>query len=111
MSAPGSRRRPLENATRRAVLARDAGLERIRAVTRWAAAGVVALSGALALIAASSFHGHKATTTNTTTPPASSGSSSVQNSPSNAGSVQQPVTPAPQPTPVQQAPVVVSGGS
>ena len=42
---------PKEVAIRRAVLARDAGLRRISAVTRWLIVGVVALSGALALIA------------------------------------------------------------
>ena len=37
---------------------RDAGLERISAVTRWSIAAVVALSGTLALLAAGGFPGH-----------------------------------------------------
>jgi hypothetical protein len=56
---PGGRERtPAELATRRAIRARDAGLRRISAVTRGIIAAVVALSGALAVLAANSFHGH-----------------------------------------------------
>ena len=47
-----------ELATRRAIRTRDAGLRRISAVTRGIVAVVVALSGALAVLAANSFHGH-----------------------------------------------------
>ena len=99
----------VETATRRAMAARDAGLRRIAAVTRWTAVAVVALSGALALIAAKAFHGHTvastppaASSTQTQTPPAA-----TQTTPTPA--VQQPEQ-APAPAPVQQ-PVVVSGGS
>ena len=56
-------RAAVETATRRAMMARDAGLRRIAAVTRWTAVAVVALSGALALIAAKAFHGHTVTST------------------------------------------------
>lgn len=47
----------IEAATRRAVMARDAGLARISRVTRWLVAGVVAFSCALAVVAANGFHG------------------------------------------------------
>jgi hypothetical protein len=43
---------------RRAIRARDAGLRRISAITRGIVACSVALSGALALLAASGFRGH-----------------------------------------------------
>jgi hypothetical protein len=96
---------PAEIATRRAVLARDAGLQRISAVTRWLTAGVVGLSGALALLAAHAFQGHTLSNASTTTP----------------AQVTQPAAPAstqsdlqqPSQAPVQTpaAPVVVSGGS
>jgi hypothetical protein len=92
------------------VIARDAGLQRISAVTRGTIAGAVALSGALAVIAASGFHGHthsnpaaqtQAAQPQTTQPQASAASSS--------SSGVQPAIQPPVQTPV--APVVVSGGS
>ena len=49
---------PAEIAMRRAVRSRDAGLRRINAITRAIVAVVVTLSGALAVLAASGFHGH-----------------------------------------------------
>ena len=54
----GASRERRRDRGRRAVMARDAGLRRISRVTRWIVAGVVALSGGLALIAANAFHGH-----------------------------------------------------
>jgi len=68
-SADASR---VEIATRRAVMMRDAGLERISVVTRWLTAGVVALSGTLALVAAGGFPGHVPSTPATTASPSSS---------------------------------------
>ena len=88
-------------------MARDAGLARVSSVTRWMMAGVAAVSGGLALLAASAFHGRAlastpaatATQTPATQSPGSSSAASVQ------APAQAPVVP------VQQAPVVVSGGS
>jgi hypothetical protein len=68
----------------RAVSARDAGLRRVSAVTRWLVLGALALSGALALIASQAFR--------------ASGSEALT-----------PAAAAPTATPA--APVVVSGGS
>ena len=90
-----------EIAVRRAVMARDAGLARISAVTRWLAVGVVGLSGALALIASQAFHGHTVSSTSSTSPGAVSQTPSVAGDGVSSGSV----------TPTQSAPVVVSGGS
>jgi hypothetical protein len=91
------------------MMARDAGLRRIRAVTRWVAAGVVALSGALALIAADAFHGHTVSNTRSSSSSTSSGSQAQTQAPASTGDpIQQPAQ-APQPT--QEAPVVSSGGS
>jgi len=100
MSASARRRAPVDNAVRRAVLARDAGLRKISATTRWVAAAVIALSGALALMAERSFHGHA-----TSNPPAAA-TQSQNIAPTT--SIQQP---SQAPVPTQQAPVVVSGGS
>jgi hypothetical protein len=96
---------PAEIAARRAVMARDAGLRRISGVTRWLTAGAVAVSGALALIAAQAFHGRTLSNTSSTGQPAVSQTSA----PSSASSGLQPPAQAPAQTPV--APVVVSGGS
>ncbi len=57
-SLRSAERSPAELAMRRAIRARDAGLRRIAAITRGIVAAVVALSGALAVLAASGFHGH-----------------------------------------------------
>jgi hypothetical protein len=94
---------PKETATRRAVMARDAGLRRISAVTRWLTVGIVGLSGALALIASQAFHGR--TVSNAS---AASSLSAGQTS-SAASEGLSPATVTPTPTPA--APVVVSGGS
>jgi hypothetical protein len=107
MNSRGSRRPAasgLELEARRAVQARDAGLRRISAVTRWLAAGVVALSGALALIAAGGFRGHAVASSAAL----SVGSAAQTPTPSPASGVQAP-SQAPVQTPA--APVVVSGGS
>jgi hypothetical protein len=107
-----SRALPLETATRRAMMARDAGLRRIRAVTRWVAAGVVVLSGALALIAARAFHGRTISNTpssSSSSPGTSSGSAAQTQPPASSGvPIQQP---AQAPAPTQAPPVVASGGS
>lgn len=101
--SPGSG--PAEIAARRAVMARDAGLARISAVTRWVTAGVVALSGALAVLAAQAFHGHTVSNTSSTTPSPVTQSAAPTSSQSD---LQQP-SQVPVQTPA--APVVVSGGS
>jgi hypothetical protein len=96
---------PAEISTRRAVMARDAGLTRISAVTRWLTAGVVALSGALALLAAQAFHGRTLSNGSTATATPVTQTST----PSNTPSPLQPPDQAPAQTPA--TPVVVSGGS
>ncbi len=90
---------PLEIATRRAVMMRDAGLERISVVTRWLITGVVALSGTLAVVAAGGFPGHASAS------PASPASASPSSSPSGLQPPSQALAQAP------AAAVVVSGGS
>jgi hypothetical protein len=84
-------------------MARDAGLRRISAVTRWLTVGIVGLSGALALIASQAFHGRTASNAS-----AASSLSAAQTS-SAASDGLSPATVTPTPTPA--APVVVSGGS
>jgi hypothetical protein len=113
LSARSPRSRGLnqaELATRRAVIARDAGLQRISAVTRATIAGVVALSGALAVIAANGFHGHALSNTAAQTPNPQTPTTQTQTTvTSSAASALQPSSQPPVQTPV--APVVVSGGS
>ena len=87
--------------------ARDAGLRRISAVTRWTAAAVVALSAGLALIAAKAFHGHSVAATS---PGATASPQAPATDPSQVAPTQLQ-QPAQAPVTVQQAPVVVSGGS
>jgi hypothetical protein len=94
-------------AGRRAVIARDAGLRRISRATRWIAAGAVGLSGALAVIAADSFHGHVASTASTQAPASQSAPASVPAA-NSAGAI---APPASTPTPTPAPPVAVSGGS
>jgi hypothetical protein len=91
-------------------MARDAGLRRISAVTRWTTAAVVALSAGLALIAAKAFHGHTVTSTpsGSTSTPAAQTPASGQSQVAPAAGLQQPTQ---APAPAQQVPVVVSGGS
>jgi hypothetical protein len=101
--APGAG--PEEVARRRAVIDRDAGLLRISAVTRWITAGVVGLSGALALLAAHAFHGRTLSNASTNTPAPVTQSAAPASTQSD---LQQP-SQAPVQTPA--APVVVSGGS
>ena len=118
MSARSPRSRGLnqaELATRRAVIARDAGLRRISAITRGTIAGAVTLSGALAMIAANGFHGHTssnpaAQTQTTQTQTTQTQTTQTQTTAaSSTSSVLQPPSQAPAQTPV--APVVASGGS
>lgn len=103
---------PPEPDTRRAVMARDAGLRRISSVTRRVVLAAIALSGGLAVTAANAFHGHTIVT-------GSSSTSSTQASSTSAQDPSLPTQPSssdlgapvqtPEPTTVQ--PVVVSGGS
>jgi hypothetical protein len=89
------------------MLARDAGLSRISTVTRWTIAGVVALSGALAVVADRAFHGHSvsdASASSTATQPPASGTPA-------AGSPSSLQPPAQTPVQTPAAPVVTSGGS
>jgi hypothetical protein len=87
---------------RRSIMARDAGLRRIADVTLWLTAGVVALSGGLALLAADSFRGHSSS--------ASSSNAAAQLSqPQNVDNGLGPINQAPAQSPA--APVVTSGGS
>lgn len=100
-SAPRPRdANPSQTAMRRAIMARDAGLRRIADVTLWLTAGVVALTGGLALLAANSFRGHSTSTSN-----ASAQLSQQQSVDSGLGPVNQA------PVQSQAAPVVTSGGS
>jgi len=106
----GESQRREEIATRRAAMARDAGLQRISSVTRWMIAGVVSLSGGLALLAANAFHGRTiASTSNANTAQTTPGSTTP------ATTTPATTTPASSgvqaPTPTQAPPVVVSGGS
>jgi len=96
------RRRDLPEAeivAQRSAVARDAGLMRIGALTRWLMAGAAGLTGALALVAAGSFHGHSVNPS----------SSSAATAAANQAAAIQSQTQVPQPT--VSAPVVVSGGS
>jgi hypothetical protein len=97
-------------------MARDAGLRRISAVTRWTAAAVVVLSGALALIAAKAFHGHTVTSTTpnvtqTTTPATTTPATTTPATTTPATTTPSIQQPAQAPAPIQQAPVAISGGS
>ncbi len=89
------------------MIARDAGLRRISSATRWIAAGAVGLSGALAVIAADSFHGHTASAAATQAPASQSAPASVSPADS-AGDIAPPTS---TPTPTAAPPVAVSGGS
>lgn len=89
-------------------MARDAGLRRISAVTRWLTGAAVALSGGLALLAAHAFHGHTVSNTAQTNGQAGIAQSSTSSTTSNS---LQPPAQAPAPAPAPAAPVVVSGGS
>jgi hypothetical protein len=93
---------PKEIATRRAVMARGAGLRRISSVTRWLAVGVIGLSGALALVASNAFHGRTVSNASASTP-----ATIAPVTPSSGGLSPAAVTPTVTPS----APVVVSGGS
>ena len=117
MSARSPRSRGLsqaEFATRRAVIARDAGLQRISAITRGTIAGAVTLSGALAVIAANGFHGHTLSNTATQTQTTQTQTTQTQTqaqttaTSSTSSALQAPSQPPVQ-TPVAAA--VVSGGS
>jgi hypothetical protein len=96
-------------ATRRAVMARDAGMRRISTLTRRFVVGAVALSGALAVLAANAFHGRTIVSGNSTNASTSS-ASTAQQSPQTSGS-DGLGAPAQSPTPTPVQPVAVSGGS
>jgi hypothetical protein len=97
-----------ETATRRAVIARDAGLRRISTVTRWVIAGAVGLSGALALIAANAFHGRTISNSSSSQTPATQQAPATPAIPSVS---QGPQAPQQAPAQTPATPVVVSGGS
>ena len=113
MSARSPRSRGLnqaELATRRAVIARDAGLRRISAITRGTIAGAVTLAGALALIAANGFHGHTLSNTAAQTANPQTPTTQTQTTVTSSAAIAlQPSSQPPVQTPV--APVVASGGS
>jgi hypothetical protein len=101
-------------AARSAVTARDAGLRRISSVTRRLVIGAVALSGALALIAANTFHGRTIATRSSSSSATQSTTSSQGDqttSPPQQTSSDGLSAPSQAPTPTPVAPVVVSGGS
>jgi len=102
-------RRNAEVATRRAMLARDAGLAKISVVTRWMVGGVLALSGGLALIAANAFHGHTIHTTSSSTGATSTSAGQTTPSVTTPATTTAPAVTTPAVT--TPAPVVVSGGS
>jgi hypothetical protein len=106
---PEGARRPLRQtaasqvaaARRQAVLARDAGLARISKVTRWLTAAVVALSCALAVVAANAFSGQ------------TSGSAPAQAESGNKkkDSAAELWAPSQGPAATLESPAVTSGGS
>jgi len=95
-----------ELAERRRIQIRDGGLWRIGAVTRWLLAGALSATGALALLAAGTFHGHTLAPAPPTAQAASAGSASQT-----TGAAAPPAAPAQPPTTSAAPAVVVSGGS
>lgn len=93
-----------ELAERQRIQIRDGGLWRIGAATRWLLAGAVSAAGALALLAASTFHGH-------TLPPPTAQAASANSASQTAGSAGPIAAPAQSPTTSTAPAVVVSGGS
>lgn len=104
---------------RRAALARDLALRRVRRVTKLAIALMVALGTAFAALAAGSTHTKKIVLRATTrrapailaeapAPPLVSAQSNAASAPAKTAT---PAPPAAAPTAAPQAPVVVSGGS
>jgi hypothetical protein len=89
-------------------MARDAGLRRIGAVTRWVTLGSLALAGALALIASNAFHGRATANTSASTAAANQ-PAAVNQPPSDGSGDLAPAAAAPTVTP--SAPVAVTGGS
>jgi cytoskeletal protein RodZ len=111
-------------------MARDAGLRRISGITRAMVAGVVALSGALAVIAANGFHGHTYSNNAAQSQTARTQTPQTQTLQTQTPQTQTPQTQTPQtqtpassspssalqpssqpPVQTAAAPVVVSGGS
>ncbi len=95
-----------ELAERRRIQIRDGGLWRIGAATRWLLAGAVSATGALALLAAGTFHGHTLAPAAATAQAASASTASPT-----AGSASSLAAPAQAPTTSAAPAVVVSGGS
>jgi hypothetical protein len=89
---------------RRRIQLRDGGLWRIGAATRWLLAGAVSATGALALLAAGTFHGH-------TLAPPTAQAASANSASQTAGSAGPLAAPAQPPTTSAAPAVVVSGGS
>ena len=116
-SAPRVARRPrlpdarrvsqAELEARHAVRLRDSGLWRIGAATRWLLAGAVGATGTLALLAASTFHGHAVASPAAAQSTQAAGASA----PPSTDASSQLAPPAQAPTSSAAAPVVVSGGS
>jgi hypothetical protein len=99
---------------RRAALLRDVALARVSSITRWIVAGSIALTAALAGVAAHVFHGHSAasTTPSSASSQASSTSSSSGSDDSGSSSAAPSLqAPASTPQPSQSQGSVVSGGS
>lgn len=96
---------------RKAINARDGGLETIRRINRWMIAGAIGLSGVVSVAAAKSFHGHTTAQSQPAQTQTSSTPAPSSSSPSDDGSSLQPPTQAPAPAPVPQGPAVSSGGS
>ncbi len=95
-----------ELAERQRIQIRDGGLWRIGAATRWLLAGAVSATGALALLAAGTFHGHTLTSAAATAQAASASTGSQT-----TGSASPPAAAAQPPTTSAAPAVVVSGGS
>jgi len=109
--APRSPRAPRARAFSEAAVAehrriqiRDGGLWRIGATTRWLLAGAVSATGALALLAAGTFHGH-------TLAPVTAQAASASTGSQTTGAAAPLAAPAQPPTTSAAPAVVVSGGS
>lgn len=86
---------------RQAVLARDAGLARISRVTRWLTAAVVALSCALAVVAANAFSGQAS----------GSATGQAESGRKQKDSAAELWAPSQGPAATLESPAVISGGS
>jgi hypothetical protein len=97
------------HAPQRALQMRDDGMRRLRTVTHSLVAGAVALTGALAVVAANGFRGHTVVTPTSSAQPLNSSAA-----PANTATAPSPAAvqaPNQAPTQTAAAPVAVSGGS